>query len=214
MKRTTALLVAFAIAVCGCEGMGGSKAGSERQRNPSAARRHNENAVEYLKKDQFDKAEKELKAAIAADDRLDAAHNNLGAVYLRQKRYYAAAQEFDQVAKLLPNRAEPRNNLGMVYEAAGKLDDAAEWYDKAYALDPNSTDIIGNLARVLVRIGRRDEKTRRLLTEVVMRDPRPEWIAWAKERLAAMGPLEKDSPFAGSKRGAEKPPEQPEAPVQ
>ncbi|HUT60430.1 MAG TPA: hypothetical protein VNA25_21510 [Phycisphaerae bacterium] len=47
--------------------------------------------------------------------------------------------------------------------------------------------VTGNLARVYVRTGRKDDKTRQLLTDVIMKDARPDWVAWAREKLAMMG---------------------------
>ncbi len=45
-------------------------------------------------------------------------------------------------------------------------------------------ETIGNLARVYVRGNREDERTRQLLGDIVLKDQRPEWVTWAKERLA------------------------------
>jgi Flp pilus assembly protein TadD len=97
------------------------------------------------------------------------------------------ATEFNYAAKLMPNKVEPKNNLGMVLESVGKLDQSAKNYEEAMALEPDNVVVAGNLARVYVRTNRRDEKTRELLTDVVTKDPRPEWVSWAKDRLVRMG---------------------------
>jgi len=57
----------------------------------------------------------------------------------------------------------------------------------ALELEPENPRIAGNLARTHVRRSRTDDKTRELLEAVVMKDCRPDWIAWARERLALMG---------------------------
>lgn len=144
-------------------------------------------AAELIRSHDLSGAEKELKAALASDLFYGPAHNDLGIVYFRQEKYYEAAWEFQYAAKLMPAKAEPKNNLGMVYEAVGRLDESAKWYDEALALGPDDVEVIGNLARVLVRSGHRDEKTRQLLSDVVMKDRRPEWVAWAREQLAFIG---------------------------
>jgi len=157
-------------------------------RDTQEARRRNAAAVQLLSEGQLEPAEKELKAALAADLFFGPAHNNLGIVYHREKKYYLAAWEFQYAAKLMPNSSEPRNNLGLVFEAVGRLDEAAEWYDKALALAPESSEIIGNLARVRLRANHKDERTRNLLNELVLKDDRPEWVDWARRQLALMGP--------------------------
>ena len=59
--------------------------------------------------------------------------------------------------------------------------------EQALDLEPENPRIAGNLARVYVRGNRTDDKTRKLLESIVMKDTRPDWIAWARERLALMG---------------------------
>jgi len=156
-------------------------------RNTPLARKLTKSAVALIDRDKLDDARSELKSALAVDLFFGPAHNNLGTVYLKQKKYYLAAWEFQYAAKLMPDQAEPRNNLGMVFETVGRLDEAAGWYDKALALSPEAVEIAGNLARINVRRNRKDERTRELLAMVVMKDKRPEWVDWAKERLALIG---------------------------
>ena len=144
-------------------------------------------AADLIKSNDLAAAEKELKAALTMDLFYGPAHNDLGIVYYRQEKYYEAAWEFQYAAKLMPGKAEPKNNLGMVYESVGRLDESAKWYDEALALGPDDTEVTGNLARVLVRSGHRDEKTKLLLSDIVMKDRRPEWVAWAREQLVFIG---------------------------
>jgi Tfp pilus assembly protein PilF len=122
--------------------------------------------------------------AISIDPGCGPAHNNLGIIYLQQNQLYEAAWEFESACKLMSAQAEPENNLGMVFEKAGKIDQAVEHYTKAHQLAPDQVEILGNLARARVRRGDRDAVTRDLLIELVMRENRPAWIAWAKEKLA------------------------------
>ena len=84
----------------------------------------------------------------------------------------------------MPHQPEPRNNLGLVFEAIGRLDEAAKWYDEAVALEPDNPEILGNLARTLIRNGRRDDRTRQVLSDLVLKDTRPDWVAWAREQMA------------------------------
>jgi Flp pilus assembly protein TadD len=172
---------------------------TDPRRDTDAARRLNGQAVALIAEGKLDEAEAGLKQALAADMFFGPAHNNLGTVYYRQKKFYLAAWEFQYAAKLMPTKAEPRNNLGMVYETVGKLDDAAKSYEEALQLESDASVIAGNLARVYVRTARNDEKTRRLLGDVALKDTRPEWVAWAREHLATMGQPKAPAPTIAPK---------------
>ena len=112
------------------------------------------------------------------------AHNNLGSVYLRQGKLYLAAWEFEYAAKLMPERPEPNYNLGMVYEQAEQLDQAIDYYSKACQMAPRNPQFIGNLARALLKKSDIAPEAPALLSDLILYDTRPEWVCWAKERLA------------------------------
>ncbi len=180
--------------VCGCQRnrpepttMSYKTVAADPGRDTEVARRCNALAVALLEQGDLAGAERELKVSLGADALFGPAHNNLGTVYYRQKKFYLAAWEFQYAAKLMPDRSSPPNNLALVYETVGKLDEAAKFYEKAMKLDPNVVEITVNLARVCVRSGRKDERTRQLLQEIILRDARPDWAAWARETLALMG---------------------------
>jgi Tfp pilus assembly protein PilF len=179
------------LAACGCGPSAGRLApardpGAAPAQDVERARAHLARALELLGRGQLDGAEAELRDALKADLMAGPAHNNLGVVFFRQRKLYQAAWEFQYAVKLLPGQAEPRNNLGMVFETVGKLDEATKWYEEAYKLEPETVEVIGNLARVYVRTQRKDDKTRQLLGEVVLRDERPEWVAWARDQLSRL----------------------------
>jgi Flp pilus assembly protein TadD len=155
-------------------------------RDSDSADQHNTAAVKLIEQSDYARAETALKAALAADVMHGPAHNNLGKVYFHDKKFYLAAWEFQYAAKLMPNVPEPRNNLGLVFESAGKLDDAVSSYDEARNLEPDNVQILGNLARARVRRGDHDESTRELLRQLVLRETRPDWANWARERLELM----------------------------
>ncbi|MCX5647496.1 MAG: tetratricopeptide repeat protein [Planctomycetota bacterium] len=157
---------------------------ADPRRDTERAREKNNKAVALISNGRLEEAEKVLKEALTADVFFGPAHSNLGTVYYRQQKFYLAAWEFQYAAKLMPHQPEPRNNLGLVFEAVGRLDEAAKWYDEAVALEPDNPEILGNLARTLIRNGRRDDRTRQVLSDLVLKDTRPDWVAWAREQLA------------------------------
>ena len=157
-------------------------------RDTELALKENNSALELILRNKYDDAEPILKRSLEADIMYAPAHNNLGKVYYQQGKMYLAAWEFQYAADLLPNQPEPRNNLGLVFEATGKLDQAIAAYEKAVTLAPDDAPIIGNLARAHVRHGDCDDQTRQLLAKLVARDTRPEWLTWARENLARLGP--------------------------
>jgi len=189
--------VALAAAASGCHSQRAAAPTPEYQttatdprRDTDTARRLNSEGVALAQQGKLEEAEKTLKQALAADMFFGPAHNNLGTVCYRQKKYYQAAWEFQYAAKLMPGKAEPKNNLGMVYETVGKLDEAAKSYEEALALEPDTPSIAGNLARVYVRANRTDDRTRQLLSDIVLKDTRPDWVTWAREQLAILGQSE------------------------
>jgi Tfp pilus assembly protein PilF len=189
MKIPAAILFALALACVGCGSLrhhAAPVAADAQPRRTAEAVVHHQKALEDLKAGRLEEAQQELKAALDDDLFYGPAHNNLGIVYYQQKKYYEAAWEFQAAAKLMPRKAEPLNNLGLVFEAAGKLQEASDWYEKALSAEPDTAETVGNLARVRTRANRQDERTRQLLDDVARNDPRPEWVAWARERLMSM----------------------------
>lgn len=182
IDKLVCLWLFCALAGCGCQ------PAPDFARDPhlaaQQARELNEKATQSISLKDWVGAEKDLHAALRLDPDLGQAHNNLGVVYLNQHRLYEAASEFQLAAGLLPTQAQPYNNLGLVMESANKLETAAEFYEKALARQNECVPAMANLARVLVRLDRRDEKTHRLLEQLVLRDSRPEWNCWAREKLA------------------------------
>ncbi|QDU34569.1 Photosystem I assembly protein Ycf3 [Poriferisphaera corsica] len=147
----------------------------------------NSSAVNYIEQNNLNRAEQLLKEALTEDMTYAPAHNNLGLVYYRLHQYYTAAWEFEYAAKLMDNAAEPLNNLGMVYEAVGQYKKAHDYYKQAYQADSENVQVIANFARNHVRQGLRNDQLRDLLEEIVLRDDRNEWVAWAREQRAVIG---------------------------
>lgn len=159
---------------------------SDHTFNTDLAKKENDHALHLLDEGKLDDAESHLKKALEADVMYGPAHNNLGLVYYHQGKLYPAAWEFQNAIKLMPYQPEPRNNLGLVFEKAGKITSAAEAYEKARQLEPDNPEFLANLARAKIRRGDRDDETKKLLQELVMKDSRPQWSQWARVNLLKM----------------------------
>jgi tetratricopeptide (TPR) repeat protein len=185
MKKTYWIVMLLCVAAVGCSPPddGEKIDASDPNRKTTLARQLNTKAADLITKGKHPEAETHLRNAIDSDSFFGPAHNNMGLVLYRRKEYYQAAWEFQYAAKLMIHSVEPRNNLGMVYEAVGKLKEAASEYERALKIEPEHTEVVANLARVYVRENKYDEKTIQLLQKVVMKDPRPEWVGWARHQL-------------------------------
>jgi Tfp pilus assembly protein PilF len=84
---------------------GGVREATAGNRDTGAARARNDEAARLLRRGDLTGAEREIRAAIAADPTFGPAHNNLGLIYFKQKKLYLAAQEFSDASGLMSNRA-------------------------------------------------------------------------------------------------------------
>ena len=178
----TALLVVAlsAVGTGGCASRGG---GSGPVGGPAVARAENERGLGLLARGRHREAEEAFRRAQAADPAYWQTWNNLGLVYYDADDLYPAARAFDEAIRLMPGRPEPHNNLGLIYERAGQLNKAVEAYTAARRFGPGNPEYSGNLVRARFTRGDRDEDTRRLLEEVILRDARPQWVDWARRSL-------------------------------
>jgi len=139
-------------------------------------------ALKAVEEGELEQAEQLLRDALTSDVMYGPAHNNLGQLYYQQKRYYEAAWEFQYAIRLMPHQPIPRNNLGLVFEATGQLDAAAEQYGLAVAEEPDNAQLLGNLASARIRRGDTGPEVRELLQQIVIKDTRPDWRAWAEQQ--------------------------------
>ena len=178
------LPLALLLAGCANTGNGPTVTASPAGPDTALARQENDRAYALIQQGKYDDAEPILRRAVDADVMFGPARNNLGLVYFHQGKLYPAAWEFQNAIRLMPYQPEVRNNLGMVFEQARKFDDAAEAYEKARKMEPDNPEYVGNLVRVKIQRGDRDDETKRLLQDLVFKDPRPEWRDWAQQELA------------------------------
>jgi len=193
MQRLIRLaLLTLMLSLLGCQSQdsrtatGYETVAGESLRDSESARRHNALGMEAIEENDFGKAEQSFKQALEADVMFGPAHNNLGKLYHTQELFYKAAWEYQYAIKLMPYHPEPKYNLGLVYESVGKLDEAVDLYDQARTIQPDNPVLIGNYARARIKRGDKAPEMRDLLSDLILKDTRPQWIDWAKSKLALM----------------------------
>jgi Tfp pilus assembly protein PilF len=183
-------VIAFAVCASGCalldeqSDLDYKTVVESPNRDRRSAEEKYERAMAVYERGDLDRAERLLQEALTDDVTYGPAHNALGKLYFDQGKYYLAAWEFQYVINLMPERPEPHNNLGLVMEAVGKLEDAIASYSTAVELAPENPVYLGNCVRAYHRNGNRDQFVRYQLEQLIFLDSRPDWVAWANERLA------------------------------
>lgn len=108
------LLMAFAVAIGGCNSMGGTtNSDPTRTDAMSRARIHTELGMAYYGNNQISVALEEFKEAVAAEPNYAPAHNQLGLVYMALNEDKLARQSFERALKIDPADSSANNNYGM-----------------------------------------------------------------------------------------------------
>ena len=108
------LLMAFAVAIGGCNSTGGTtNSDLTRTDAMSRARIHTELGMAYYGNNQISVALEEFKEAVAAEPNYAPAHNQLGLVYMALNEDKLARQSFERALKIDPADSSANNNYGM-----------------------------------------------------------------------------------------------------
>lgn len=184
--RKCFLALALVLGIGGCAAPGTHPYSSMNPdaRDPRRADELNTQAADLMGSNPQE-AERLLRAALGCDLFHGPAHNNLGVIYLEQGQWYQAASEFEWARKLLPGHPDPRVNLALTLEKADRLTDAIASYESALEVRPGHLPAIQGLARARVKSGLRDDRTKELLDEIVMRGS-DEWREWAQGEKTRM----------------------------
>jgi len=98
-----------------------------------------------------------LRKAIAEDQSLPMAHNDLGILLQTRGRFEEAESCYRRAIEIAPQFAEPMSNLGALLAARGRVEDAKAWYNQAIAADSQLAPAHNNLGAALARLDRPDE---------------------------------------------------------
>lgn len=124
---------------------------------------HNNQGVQYLTRQDLDKAEWEFKTAVEIDPQYAEAHSNLGLIYKYRGSYPEAIRYFDKATKIDPKWAVPYNHLGTVYIATEEYGKAIESFKRALTKDKKLADAYHNMGIAYLSRSKKES------------DPKPDW---------------------------------------
>ncbi|QDV40318.1 Tetratricopeptide repeat protein [Stieleria neptunia] len=156
----------------------------QTKRDTERANRLTYAGIRSLQKQHLDKAAKQFREAVEADETYGPAHNNLGLMHYEQGNLYQAVMAFEQARDYLPGDPAVVYNLALALEAAGRTGEAIELYYTANAMDRANPLYLGNLVRLRVRLGEHDDVLVQQLQDLALIETRPDWRRWADTQLA------------------------------
>ena len=109
---------------------------------------HNNLAVVYSERGEFESAAREYERALDLDRRLPAAWYNYGNDLLRQGQARHAIRCFSRSLRLYPTDVWAFNNRGLAYTKLGKKEKARPDFESALRLDPAFEQARKNLQAV------------------------------------------------------------------
>jgi tetratricopeptide (TPR) repeat protein len=140
------------------------------EKSPYKARPHNILGSVFEKRGLYEEAEKEYRAALAADPLFFEAHNNLGVLYVRLGRYDEAAREYRMALNILPGFALSHINLGVIYDKIGMHEEAIREFRAAVSIEPYNANAYYNMGVVYGKLGMH-EKAEWAYRKVLSLDP-------------------------------------------
>ncbi|TNF38493.1 MAG: tetratricopeptide repeat protein [Gammaproteobacteria bacterium] len=146
-----------------------------------------EQALAFLKKEEYDQAIELLNRVIKNETRLPAPYVNLGMAYIKKGDNKQAEQYLHQALALDLAHPVANNELGLLYRKVGRFDDARKAYTNALTEHPDYLPVRKNLA-ILCDIYLRDlpcalEQYEQYLEYAPEDQNVPIWIADLKRRM-------------------------------
>jgi tetratricopeptide (TPR) repeat protein len=109
----------------------------------------------YMKMDDYQRAEEELKYAIYLDPQFAQAYSDLGLLYFEKGNFDESIEQWKKILEIEPNFAEKYiilTNLGMVYKMKKMPDKALEYFVQASQLVPEGSPIIEEIEKEIDNI--------------------------------------------------------------
>jgi Flp pilus assembly protein TadD len=135
-------------------------------------------AVVELRSDQKPAARDTFLRALALDDRLHEAHNDLGVLAMEEQRFEEAEKRFKRALELSPDYVQARYNLALDYYLWRNNAKAKEQVVRLMSSHPELTDPVHFDAVLRLNAGKVDEAIKQLVQCVTMKPEMPGyWLA-------------------------------------
>jgi type IV pilus assembly protein PilF len=175
-ERATAVLIAaaLALALAGCGGMGGARAGSTKSSN--AAEQHVQMGRAYMQRGQLEIALERLTKALELDPRSTDAHTVIAVLYERINRPERAETHYKRAVELAPEAGSVNNNFGQYLCRVGRYDEAQARFAKAMDDPFYSTPalVYTNAGVCALRAGKLDQAERHLRRSLELEPENPD----------------------------------------
>lgn len=105
-------------------------------------------AVNFLKRDEYQKAIDEFQTSLSYNPDNSNAYYNMGITYYNMNKFEKALEYYNKVLLYKPNDALTHYNIGVVYSGLHKMDEAAKSYINAIKYKYDLVEAHANLAMI------------------------------------------------------------------
>jgi tetratricopeptide (TPR) repeat protein len=122
------------------------------------------------------------RAALALDDSLHNAWNNMGTLLMERGNYADAVAAFQVSADLIPSDPRPLYNIGVAYQQNGWGDEAYRNFAQALERDPSHLPSMRGFVRASEMTGRADDRTIAVIRNALLRDTDEGWRTYLQRQ--------------------------------
>ncbi len=134
------------------------KINTAMQSSPNDASLYNDRGIEYLYKNDLDKAQSDFTTAIKLDPSLARAYNNLGLLLAKNRHDFSGGiANLTKAIDLDPQMIDAYLSRGKAYMYTNQFEKAAADYSKVVELDPKNPDACYNTASLYLEIKNYDK---------------------------------------------------------
>lgn len=131
--------------------------------------------AEKLEKTNPSLALETYRRAVAMDDSVHNAWNNMGTLLMEQGNYSDAVAAFQIAADLMPTDPRPQYNMGIAYQRNGWGEEAFRHFSLAMERDPSHLPAMRGYIRAAEMTGRADDRLIQVIRAALLRDTDEQW---------------------------------------
>lgn len=158
----------------------GAAADQAARRRAEAARLTQE--AERLESSDPARAITVYRQALALDDTMHNAWNNLGMILMEQGNYADAVASFQVAADLMPVDPRPTYNIGIAYQRNGWGEEAYRHFSLALERDPSHLPSMRGFVRAAEMTGRAEPRTIQIIRVAMMRETDEQWRTYLQRQ--------------------------------